>query len=294
MLGRLSGEPNVTLEEAPATMLKHQADAQRDALLWGADASIIEDFSSDSPALLLAFAGLHQRFGMPVFEFDRITSRLPVKRLLMRDLTQSKYQQGVPGVGTGVGEVAAYLKRRIDATGCRRVVAVGGSAGGFAALLFGHLLEVEEVHAFSPQTFIDTENRARYGDDRSEAIHANVNRDCAQDRQYFDLANVFAANQVGTAFHVHYGNRHLLDTIHAKRMESFANIQLHEYDYDGHSVVRKLKEDGMLEAILRSAIGPGLESYRLGSPLSVDPTPRATTLPPDRGWRLRHLFRIFR
>ena len=41
---------------------------------------------------------------------------------------------------------------------------LGSSAGGYAALLFGRLLEADEVHAFGPQTFISPSLRLRYSD----------------------------------------------------------------------------------------------------------------------------------
>ena len=40
----------------------------------------------------------------------------------------------------------------------------GASAGGFAALLFGSWCGADEVIAFSPQTFVDAENRRLAGD----------------------------------------------------------------------------------------------------------------------------------
>ena len=39
------------------------------------------------------------------------------------------------------------------------IITIGGSMGGYAALLFGSLLPVNGIIAFGPQTFIDKDNR---------------------------------------------------------------------------------------------------------------------------------------
>ena len=57
-----------------------------------------------------------------------------------------------PACGPDIDSVADHL-RTITAM-ATEVVMVGNSAGGFGALLFGALLGWE-VHAFTPQTFID-------------------------------------------------------------------------------------------------------------------------------------------
>ena len=52
----------------------------------------------------------------------------------------------------------------------------GASAGGFAAMQLGVLCDVDEVLAFSPQTFVDAANRRAAGDNRwpeqITALHA--------------------------------------------------------------------------------------------------------------------------
>lgn len=190
---RDKGEADATARETKVWERKERQTTRKAVRADWEDASRLEDLMADSPNILLAFAGLHQRFGMPVFEFKRITSQFGAKRLLLRDMTSSCYQQGLPGGGGSVDEVAEHLRSRLyPRTG--RSVAVGASAGGFAALLFGFLLEPDEVHAFSPQTFIDVENRTHYGDDRWQVQPDTLHRASDQPDRFFDLAAVSGRN----------------------------------------------------------------------------------------------------
>jgi hypothetical protein len=63
--------------------------AREERLAGWEDGSIEEDVTADSRNMLLAFAGLRERFGMPVFEFKRITDQFRSNRLLLRDPTSS-------------------------------------------------------------------------------------------------------------------------------------------------------------------------------------------------------------
>ena len=60
---------------------------------------------------------------------------LPVGKMFIRDLDQVFYQRGVRGLGVSITEVEEALRRVLPRD--RRTVFVGGSAGGFAAMLSG-------------------------------------------------------------------------------------------------------------------------------------------------------------
>lgn len=216
---------------------------------------VVTDFGAESRAMLVAFGGIAGGISMPVFEFFRIASPLPTKKIFVRDLSQGWYQRGVRGLGASVDEVAASLGDLIARQRVERVVAVGASAGGFAALLFGVLLEVAEVHAFSPQTFLDRENRGRHGDTRWGGQIERLHRDLGPAGPAFDLRPVLRAGTPSTRCHVHFGGDDALDAAHARHLAGLANVELHEQAGGGHLTVRWLRDNGRLEPILRSALG---------------------------------------
>jgi pimeloyl-ACP methyl ester carboxylesterase len=105
---------------------------------------VVADTGSGDTMLVL-FAGLGPTHGTPRFEFLRAAATLRVQRLYLRDHAQSWYHRGVVGLGDDIVSTARALDARLNASGARRVVMAGNSAGGYGALLFGHLLRADVV-----------------------------------------------------------------------------------------------------------------------------------------------------
>jgi acetyl esterase/lipase len=228
-------------------------------------AGLLEDLESDSEVLAIVFGGLLMRVGMmPPFEFFNVIAQsAPAKKIFVRDHRQAWYHGGVRGLAADIDGVAEGLRRRIDAVQPTRVVTLGTSAGGYAALLFGRLLGVSEAHAFSPQTFISPDLRERYGDGRWPHAWSKLMSSGAYQPAYGDLAQTFgeagpsAARlaPAGTRFVVHYGAGDDLGTVHAERLASrSSDVRLIRYDIDDKAVVRHLRDTGGLTELLRGIL----------------------------------------
>ena len=98
--------------------------------------------SLDEPGnvALVLFGGMNNQIGMPPFEFFRLTQDLPVKRIFLRDHEQAWYHRGVRGAGNSIDEVVECLTQLFVEAKVDKVLMVGNSMGGYAALLFGNLL----------------------------------------------------------------------------------------------------------------------------------------------------------
>jgi hypothetical protein len=106
-----------------------------------------------SSTIVVSFAGHGLKFGgVPRPEFYNFISRnFPeVDILLLVDYNCRCYHQGLKGITTNVDETVNYIKNIIN--GYEKVVFVGVSAGGYASILFGSLLKVNDVIAITPQT----------------------------------------------------------------------------------------------------------------------------------------------
>jgi len=215
---------------------------------------IAADFSSDSDILLIAFGGLKRGFGLiPPFEFFRLTGEVDTKKLYVRDMNQAWYHQGLPGIADNIDGVAVYLRDMIREQQPRKVVAVGNSAGGYAALLFGYLLSANIVLAFSPQTFISRHERALHGDDRwGEYQILNAHQSPTRQEKYFNLKRTLGAHRTRTKYRIYYQRENRLDNIHARRMRVVDNVFLHPRDEgkDDHHLVIHLRKNGALKKIL--------------------------------------------
>lgn len=189
------------------------------------------------------------------------TSEFPVKKLYVRDPRFAWYHQGIPGVGETIRDVALFLQKNIKEQDAQRIVMTGGSMGGYAALLFGWLIEADQVHAFNPVTFISPGKRFLNGDFfrpgwkllKWRLLMRSVYKSPEFSKQFSDLKELFGTRDVKTQFHIHFSYRSRMDRRHAVRMGVFPNVILHAYNEKIHSL-KMLKKNGRLEKILLDSL----------------------------------------
>lgn len=227
------------------------------SLLEDKQAPIAADFSSKNPTLLIAFGGHKGGLGIPVFEFFGAAAGLDTKKIFVRDTNQAFYFRGLPGIGEGLYDIVDYLRNQIDTHNIKRVVCTGNSMGGYSAILFGHFLNVDEVHAFSPLSFIGRVKRFIHRDTRHPQSHIEAAKAPRAMKRLFDLKYVLnKANAAKTNYHIHYSPEHRLDNLHAVRIANKANVRLHPHSGIGkHSkMIRSLRDSGDLQKMLVKAL----------------------------------------
>ena len=244
------------MDDAVSGPVADDARARFDDVLQS-DAALAEDFTTGGDALLVAFGGLAGApMGLPPFEFRNLSESLSVMRLFVRDPAQAWYQRGLEGLTDDVKSTADHLAERIDHAGAKRVVMVGNSMGGYAALLFGALLDVDAVIAFAPQTFIGRWLRLRHRDGRwSRQVKRaqTAPRGRARQRDLLPLLRGLAPARV--AAQIHYGCDEPLDGVHAERLASLSWCHVEGHPVGGHTLVRHLRDGGRLDPMLRAALG---------------------------------------
>lgn len=103
--------------------------------------------------LVVSFAGHDLIFGhMPRFEFVNFFHNHlnHVSRHFYVDNNKTSYHKGITGISNSIEETVEYLRNEIKPY--KNVIFLGASSGGYAAILFGSLLEINSVVAFIPQT----------------------------------------------------------------------------------------------------------------------------------------------
>jgi hypothetical protein len=205
---------------------------------------MIYDIEPESRRMIVAFAALPgSLIDVRPFAFFNVLAEIDVKAAFLRDHKEAWYHYGVAGVGEDIDTVAAHL--RDLARNAEETVMLGGSSGGYAAILFGALLDCE-VHAFSPQTFIDPALRAEHEDRRFgrefTAMGDNI------DLRYADLRPL--VERMEAPVHIYYAAQHRLDTLHAERLADLPNVTLHPFDWESHLLVRELRDRGWLDPFL--------------------------------------------
>jgi pimeloyl-ACP methyl ester carboxylesterase len=220
-----------------------------------ADVSVMLNMDSSARTLLLAVGGMNLADRELVFEFLSVTETFPVKRLFVRDPRQAWYHCGVPQHGWTLVSVADSLRELIAQHDVDRLVVVGSSAGGYAALVLGTLLGADTVLCFSPQTVLDLQILAEMDDHRWDSVLGPLRRAGMLDPRWTDLQRALpSARCADTRYQVYFDDSLRDDRLHAERLLGIEGVRLYRLGRGGHRVVRMLRDNGALERILRRAL----------------------------------------
>ena len=158
--------------------------------------SILRQYDQHFDVLFIVFGGYGGGIYMPPFEFYNILNRLrlPVNMLYVRDLHQMWYFNGLKGVTKSLEDTAQFLRWEIDSQSPNKVVTIGASMGGYAAILFGGLLCADLSIAFAPQTCITKEHCGDPGNPLSGMMAKLWNK--FPEHQFFDITEIVKRNKV--------------------------------------------------------------------------------------------------
>lgn len=213
-----------------------------------------------SPVVLVSFAGwAGGHAGVSAPEFSRTVEGLPADVVFLRDPYDCAYLDGVPGAGGSIAEVAAWLRGLCARKGARRVVTMGNSTGGWAAILFGILIGADDVQAFAPKTrMCGTEDF--HEPDRFPRVAQSIRGD----GDLLDLREVLARQGTAkTRISIHYPRHDPVDARHARHFEGLPGVRLFEYRFQQHTLARALRDAGVLRPILANAIAGNDAGVRL-------------------------------
>jgi hypothetical protein len=213
--------------------------------------SVIAIDGSRTDLRFLAFAGLNLGMGMPPFEFLRSLSARDIPGWFVKDFHQSWYQKGLLGLTRSPTETADYLRDLIGERDGRRLVTLGASSGGYAAILYGCWLGAERVVAFSPQSLINRRIVSQYAAiDTPETL-----RFLDRSAGILNLRQFLMEQEHVPEITVYYGSDHDQDTKEAMQLEGLDRMTLVPVPgVEGHSITGELRKRGELDAILDSLV----------------------------------------
>ena len=207
--------------------------------------------------LIITFGGMVHNLSEPVYEFKRFLNNSfneEIHFIFIKDSFQTWYLNGIKGTCTDkenskIDESVEFLKNIINKINYNKIATIGSSAGGYASILFGILLKVDSILSFSPQIFIDTDNRKSLFDKRwgnSFDLGLLNKRYCIYSEKYFDLSKL--KNNINSIIIV-VGLRDLDDIIHSRKLLKYDNVKIYEC-ISGHSNVKKLMSNNYLSIII--------------------------------------------
>ena len=93
--------------------------------------------------------------------------------MLYVDPKQCWYHKGIEGISNNIDETTEDLKDKINKRDYKKIIFMGVSAGGYAAILFGSLCHVTKVISFIPRRKL----KAKIVDKKYEKLKNIINND---------------------------------------------------------------------------------------------------------------------
>ena len=111
--------------------------------------------NNDNDTLVVSFAGWNTSYFLMKTSLLNISDECKFDTLFLKNPKYKNhwYLGKMKGIGTGVSEIKNFLKKQISTY--NKIIFVGSSMGGYGALLYGSLLDVDYIIATIPQTDLE-------------------------------------------------------------------------------------------------------------------------------------------
>ena len=185
----------------------------------------------NSETLIVSFAGNAKLFGgIPRFEFVQFLKQFEVSKHFYLDEHSDLYHKGLC-VTSSIDETVTYLKNEIKHY--KRVLFLGNSGGGYAAILFGSLLNITSVIAFIPQTI-------RRNPTNIDEKYRDISKYINDSTKYYLYGDLSVSN-INDPHHIS----------HCERISHFPNVIITKKKYVN---VKEMRNTGELYQILHNII----------------------------------------
>jgi hypothetical protein len=217
--------------------LQREIEANPDGALivWGRE---------NSTQLYYVFHGMAGGLGIQPLTVLRETGLLRANLVLLKDYYRFFYQAGLNAEITDVDAIIARLRKcREELPHVRQTYCSGPSSGGYAAILFGHYLEVDIVYAFAPATVINVDVLKKYGGCK------DIGRITEEHR---DLSRLLAKHNGRTRYKIFFCDGNIRDRAYAARIRDLPGVELCPQPGTTHNVIQAIYESGRLGEIFDS------------------------------------------
>ena len=203
----------------------------------------------DPSVLIIAFSGGAQKLDVPVHEFFETTKTLGYDRILLWDRYYMYYHYGVDRQRRDWPSLLEYLTQEIARLQPKKVLCVGTSSGAYAAIVAGHYLRADFVHAFGPQTKIALDRDGiRYARHPIHRWRMSVSHRIH--KEALDLVPLLSRFNGKTRYFVHYGTGHEIDKGFAERIAGMPSVTTLGYSCDAHAIAIFLAKRKFLGHVL--------------------------------------------
>jgi len=192
----------------------------------------VEGINKD--VIIVSFAGFDKTFyEIPRFEFvNSLHNYFPnIAKHFYLDDHMNCYHNGISEISTNIDETVEYLKNELSSY--KKIIFIGTSCGGYAAIMFGSLLNVTTVIAFLPQTI-------RYKPDNVNETYRDLRPHINNKTNYYIYGDPNITNM--RSYH-HFS--------HCERISDFKNVTV--IKKIGMNI-KEMSKNGELQTIINDAV----------------------------------------
>jgi hypothetical protein len=198
----------------------------------------------NSSRLYYVFHGMAGGLGIQPLTVLRQSGLIHNNLVLLKDYYRFFYQAGLNQEITDIDAIIARLRRsREELPRVRQTFCCGPSSGGYAAILFGHYLQVDVVYAFAPVTLINLDDLKKFGGCK------DISRITEEHR---DLSLLLAKHNGRTSYKIFFCEGHVRDRKYAERLQHLPGVELCPQPGTTHNVIQALYENGRLAEIFEA------------------------------------------
>ncbi len=214
-------------------------------------AAIVEPREGAETAVLV-FSGIDGAFGSVLLDLTHaLLFPLGVSTIHLIDVNRLVHLAGNPDLGRDYPETIRAIRRQLDAWAVRRVVTLGASAGGYAAVRYGLDLGADRILAFAPPTTLQRD--VLWEDGRGFTVISRLEQYAPT--MMGPLRPHVAVAGSASRIDLYFGSDMALDRTHAEALAGLEGVRLCEIPgLDHHGAAGELLVRGELPAILAEAV----------------------------------------
>jgi len=204
---------------------------------------IVTRIIPEASSTVIAFGGMSTQLGMAPAEFLKTFTKKNINTVFVKDFHQCWYQKGLLGLSNDIQQTVEVIKERIPEHQ-ENIYTIGTSAGGFAAILFGVLLNADKIVAFGPQTILTEEIFQNY-----KSLDSRF-QDIDLESKFSDLKQVLETSEYSSSIYIHFAANHADDKAAAERLANLKNVHLYPWETEIHNIAGWLKTQDKLASVL--------------------------------------------
>jgi len=218
-----------------------------------AEVQIVDVEAADTT--IMVFGGVDGGFSnLPFGHTDALLSAYRANVVYLRDFNFRAFFEGVSSLGSTVAETLDRLRGILERLATRRLITMGNSVGGFAAIRYGVRLGAHAAVSFGAPTTLDGEFQAeaKPGVGYSQAALKRALSFRLPEEK--DLVHDLAGTTETRVFH-YYGALYPAESAHADRFRGLHNVELRPQNISDHSVALCAIADDTLDRLVVEELG---------------------------------------